>query len=115
MIRLKLTKREWVSQSVRESVSDKHCQWSDSGPIIKANINAEPFKNESQNNDEFGSKWKTFLSLWKCSLLSAAAASCCLTQRPSHEHEEEEDGDLDYESDGDDGLFDNDDGDDDDD
>ena len=45
------------------------------------------------------------MSLWKCSLLSAAAASCCLTQRPSHEHEEEEDGDLDYESDGDDGLL----------
>ena len=25
--------REWVSQWVSESVSDKHCQWSDSGPI----------------------------------------------------------------------------------
>ena len=52
---------------------------------------------------------KIFLSLWICSLLTAAAASCCLTQRPSHEHEEDKDGDLDYESDVDDGLFDNDD------
>ena len=30
---IKFTKREWVSQWVSESVSDKHCQWSDSGPI----------------------------------------------------------------------------------
>ena len=28
---------EWVSQSVSESVSDKHCQWSDSGPIKISN------------------------------------------------------------------------------
>ena len=34
MIRLKLTKRELVSESVSQSVSDKHCQWSDSGPVI---------------------------------------------------------------------------------
>ena len=78
----------------------------------RTNINAEQKK---QNIDIFDSKRKIFLSLWICSLLTAAAASCCLTQRPSHEHEEDEDGDLDYESDDDDGLFDNDDGDDDDD
>ena len=30
---IKFTKQEWVSQSVRESVTDKHSQWSDSGPI----------------------------------------------------------------------------------
>ena len=39
---IKFTKQQlvsrWVSESVRESVSDKHSQWSDSGPIkIKKN------------------------------------------------------------------------------
>ena len=31
---IKFTKQEWVSQSVSQLVSDKHSQWSDSGPII---------------------------------------------------------------------------------
>ena len=35
MIRLKLTKQQWVSQLVSQLVSDKHNQWSDSGPIKK--------------------------------------------------------------------------------
>ena len=30
---IKFTKQEWVSQWVREGVTDKHNQWSDSGPI----------------------------------------------------------------------------------
>ena len=30
---IKFTKQEWVSQSVSQLVSDKHSQWSDSGPI----------------------------------------------------------------------------------
>ena len=30
---IKFTKQEWVSQWVSESVTDKHSQWSDSGPI----------------------------------------------------------------------------------
>ena len=33
VIRLKFTKRQSVSESVSELVSDKHSQWSDSGPI----------------------------------------------------------------------------------
>ena len=33
---IKFTKQEWVSQSVRESVTDKHCQWSDSGPTKRS-------------------------------------------------------------------------------
>ena len=39
MTSIKFAKRYGVSQSVSESVSDKHCQWSDSGPI-KTNTNA---------------------------------------------------------------------------
>ena len=30
---IKFTKQQWVSESVSESVSDKHFQWSESGPI----------------------------------------------------------------------------------
>ena len=30
---IKFTKQQWVSESVSESVSDKHFQWSDSGAI----------------------------------------------------------------------------------
>ena len=35
---IKFTKQEWVSQWVSESVTDKHSQWSDSGPIKMINI-----------------------------------------------------------------------------
>ena len=31
---IKFTEQELVSESVSQLVSDKHCQWSDSGPII---------------------------------------------------------------------------------
>ena len=60
MIRLKLTKREWVSQSVRESVTDKHCQWSDSGPIKRNHFCQSQFFGQTVEVS-FGQTFKAFL------------------------------------------------------
>ena len=93
---IKFTKQEWVSQSVRESVTDKHNQWSDSGPIkIPKMANQQTIKIievetsrptaplVSYNCQSPSSSWSS--GTIHCLLcIAARPGTCCKTALPEH-------------------------------
>ena len=65
---IKFTKRQSVSEWVSESVSDKHSQWSDSGPIknkklVYVHILTEGNVNSRLDDCIIGTKWSVFTIL----------------------------------------------------